>query len=188
MNVILLQAFYYAVVMALSVMFLGFIMKGFLFKFLKVKMSFGKYVLVKLRGINRDFFQVGWIEEGFLVYKANKEEKRVSLEDNSAFYRSVGVSWIDIDEQKSAICKTDYKTIEGFDSVKYNNLYKRALTRPVIASNKEKIIMVLLIGIAIAIVFLAYMVYTQDANIQAIQNGLNSILTKMSSSVDRVAI
>jgi len=98
MNVILLQAFYYATVMALSVMFLGFIMKGFLFKFLKVKMTFGKYVLVKLRGITRDFFEVGWIEEGFLVYKYNKDEKRVSLNDNSAFYRSVGVSWIDIDE------------------------------------------------------------------------------------------
>jgi len=48
--------------------------------------------------------------------------------------------------------------------------------------------MVLLVGIAISIIILAYMVYTQDANIQAIQSGLNSVLTKMSSSVDRVAI
>jgi len=159
---VLLQTLYYAVVMGLAIFFISFILRGFFWKFLKVKISFGRLILVKIRGINRDYFAVGEIEENFLVYKdpmLKKQEKRINIKDNKAFYKVLGITAIDVDNQTNNVCYPDYTVVEGFDSAKYNNLYLRALYTPQITDNKDKLIIVLLVLILLASLGAVYMGY-----------------------------
>jgi hypothetical protein len=185
---VFIQTFYYGVVMILTIFFLGFLQKGFLFKFIKVKLSFGKYVLVKVRSVIRDYYAVGEIMEGNLIYKVRKNEKRLSIPDNKPFYRSIGVMWVDVDEEKNAICKADYSTTDGYDAIKINNLLKRALTSPVISSNKDKIMFAMLIGLCIVVGIVAFIVFQQDQKIMIIQRGVEGIAKKMGASIERAVI
>ena len=164
MHPVFIQTFYYAVVMLLSVLVLGLTMRGFLFKYLRVRMSFGRLILVKIRGISRDHFVVGFIDESFLVYKHKKEEKRINLKDKNAIYRSVAVSWIDVDEQTNAVCNVDYSPVEGFDAIKYQNLYIRALYRPTIQTNKERMLLLLVIGAAVCALVAAWLGWVNMQN------------------------
>jgi hypothetical protein len=171
---ILIQTLYYGVVMILSIGVVGFLLKGFFWAYVKVRMSFGRLVLVKIRGINRDYYASGDIEENFLVYtdKINKKkQKRININDNSCFYKSLGITWIDVDAQTNNICKPDYTISSGFDAVKYNNLYIRALFSPQIMDKKEQIILVLLILcllIGVGSVVLSYMALNNTAILQKI--------------------
>jgi len=171
---ILIQTLYYAVIMGMSIGVMGVLLRGFFWKFVKVRMSFGRLVLVKIRGINRDYYATGEIDENFLVYTdkvSKKKEKRININDNSCFYKSLGVTWIDVDAQTNNICKPNYTISSGFDAVKYNNLYVRALYSPQITDTKDKIILALicitlLIGIGATI--LSYMAYNNGVITQQI--------------------
>jgi len=144
LGLILVQAGYYAIVLILTVVIISLLLRGFFWKYLKVKTSFGKYVMVKVRTTLRDYFVVGWVEDGFLVYKRNKEKLNISLGKENYFYRTLGVNWIDIDEEKGSPCKVNYEAVEGHDLQKESNLLTRALTRPSVADNRERIILILL--------------------------------------------
>lgn len=147
MNIILLQALYYAIVMGLTIGLIGTMLKGFLFKYCKVRFSFGRLLLVKVRSPIRDYYEVGRIEDGFLVYGPKKRELRCSIKKNyDAFYRCLSVNWIDIDEETGGVNKTDYSPLEGYDAKKFSDLLVRALTRPMIGDNKEKIIILAIVG------------------------------------------
>lgn len=163
-----IQTIYYMVSWMILLLFLGFIQKGFFWKYLKVKMSFGKLILIKVRGLTRDFFCIGEIDKNFLIFKVHKENKRINVEDKSVFYRCLGPIWCDVDEQKNALCKVDYSTISGFDAVKYEDLYTRALYKPAITDNKEKIMLGLLVAIAIGIVIIGILVFKNAEGIQAL--------------------
>ena len=152
MHPVFIQATYYGIVMILTVGILSFVQKGFFWKYFRVRISFGRLILVKLRAVNGDFFAVGRVEEGFLVFKAHKEQKRISIQNKNAFYRSLAVTWIDVDDEKGAILNSGAASVPGFDAVKYNSLYLRALYRPALTDNKEKIMMALMVGIGIAVV------------------------------------
>lgn len=164
------QAFYYMVVVILAFLVMGLVQRGFFWKYLKVRLSFGRLVLIKIRGITRDFFAIGNIEESFLVFKAHKEKKRINIKDRGVFYRSLGCIWTDLDENKNALSKTDYSAVEGFDGVKYESLYTRALFKPAIADNKEKIIFGLLAGCIIAIVIVGFLVYKNGEALKIVYN------------------
>ena len=166
MNPIIIQTIYYAAVMVLTLVVVGLLQRGFFWKFFRVKVSFGKYILCKIRAVNRDYFRVGRIEEGFLVYKSEQGKKRIPIKDNSVFYRSIGPAWVDVDEEKNALGKHDYSTVSGFDAIKYNDLFLRALHRPKIADNKEKIVIGCLVLIIVAIAVVGFFIYKQDYSIQ----------------------
>jgi len=169
MNPIIEQSIYYLTVLVLSLFIVSFIQKGFFWKFLRVKISFGKYTMVKIRSINRDFYTVGTIQEGFLIFKPYKDYKRLSVPSKDAFYRSMGVSWIDIDDQKNAICMPDYSTVTGFDAEKYNDLYKRALLKPALVDTKERIIIGAIVIIGLICIGILYFTYIQGNDITAIK-------------------
>lgn len=158
---VLMQAAYYAIVMGLSIGIMAMLMRGFFWKYLKVKTSFGKYVIIKIRTHLRDYFAVGWEEEGFLIYKSKKIEKRIKLESGADyFYRTLGVYWVDIDEKKGAICKVDYEAVTGHDQEMQSNLLARALTRPSVTDNREKLMMLILIGIGIALIVVGFLAFS----------------------------
>jgi len=168
---ILIQTSYYAIVMVLTITVIGLLQRGFFLKYIKAKTSFGKYVLVKIRTQLRDYFAIGWVEDGFLVYKRKKAEYRLTLvDDKKYFYRTLGVNWVDVDEKKGALCTIDYEAVTGHDLQTESDLLVRALTRPNVADNKERIMFGLLIGIillVLAVAFLSYSNYSVTKSILA---------------------
>lgn len=176
MNPILLQAGYYGVVMVLSLLLAGLLQRGFFWKFIRVRISFGKFVLAKIRAVNRDYYRVAWVEEEFLVFKSKKGgERRIPIPDNSYFYRSVGVTWVDVDDKSSSLCKPDYSTQNTFDAEKYDNLYKRTLMRPQINDKMEKAILFAAIIAAIAAIVAIGISYKVLQNQAILQAGIESL-------------
>lgn len=163
MRGLLIQVACYAGLMTLTIMGMSMLLRGFFWKYLKVRTSFGKNILVKIRTPLRDYYSVGWVEEGFLCYKHKDFTIRMALNTNDKFlYRSLGITMVDVDEEKNAICKTDYSTVTGFDAKKHSDLLTRALMRPSVTSNKEKIIiLVVCVGVIVGAIsaFFAFQAY-----------------------------
>lgn len=175
MNEVFIQAGYYGIVMLLSLTLAGFIQRGFFWKFIKVRISFGKLIMVKLRAVNRDYYKVGHIEEEFLVFKSKDGERRIPIPDSSYFYRSIGVTFIDVDDKNSALCKPDYTTAGTFDAEKYDNLYKRTLMRPQLNDKMQKALIIIAIVGALAAIVAAGLAYKIMANQQIIIAGLDAL-------------
>ena len=74
MSPISIGLLYNLIVFVLALAFIGFLQRGFFWPFIRVKVSFGKYVLIKIRAINRDHYRMGEINEGFLIYKHTRKE------------------------------------------------------------------------------------------------------------------
>lgn len=175
MNEILLQTMYYAIVMVLSLGISGFLLRGFFWKFIKVKLSFGKLILVKIKAVNRDYFRVGKIDENDLIYKTDAGEKRVTIPDNSVFYRVMGTTWIDVDDQKNSIAKPNNEAVSGYDAVKQNNLLVRALTGPELNDNHDRIMIGIGVLLIIGLVALAFLYYKQGLQIELIANSIGNL-------------
>lgn len=143
--------------------------------YMKVKLSFGKLVLVKVRAVNRDFFRVGKVEEAFLVYKGHKGNKRLSIPDSSVFYRSVGIMWADADDETNALVKPDFSTVSGFDAEKNENLLTRALTRPGILDSKENIMIGLIALTLVVVVIVGIITYKNGYAIEFIKTNIGTV-------------
>ena len=152
MHPVFVQAIAYSVVMIISMLLLSFLFRGFFWKFIKVKMSFGKLVLVKSKAKLRHHYTIAKEEDGFLVFKIYKEVRRVNIPKQPVFYRSIGITWADYDEEKGILISVDLSKIEGLDPSRYNDLYIRALYKPSIVDNKTKVILVLLVVIALLVI------------------------------------
>jgi len=184
----MLQAIYYGLVMTLTMFFCGAFLRGFFVNYFKVRTSFGKLVMVKVRSPLRDYFARGEVQEGFLIYKIKRgfrEYDTIRLNippGKSVFYKCLSVVWVDVDDEQHAICKTDYSAVEGYDAVKNNNLHVRALMKPSIATGQEKIMLVLII-VAIAVgLFGIYMSYTNAQGLAELQEMIPRLL-RMSGTV-----
>jgi hypothetical protein len=124
---------------------------GFLYKWLVVKFSRGRKVLVRVHTLIDPYFRVGKIDEGFLVYKNKaKTQKRICI-TNESTYRCYTVNCIDTDDEKNCIIKLSGTGISGFEAGKYDDLYVRALYKPSIDDKKAQLVLILLIVIIIGI-------------------------------------
>jgi hypothetical protein len=176
----LLQMGYYFIVAFLVVMTFAVMMRGFLWKFIKVKTSFGKLILVKQRTILRDHFFVGWVENGFLLFNDKKDNKkyvaRIVIDmTKSPVYQCIGVNWVDINEEKSAVCNPDYSVVSGFDTKKFSDLMTRCLQQPILASNNEKIIMILSIVVVLLLLGAIYLGFTTYDKVHLINEALPTL-------------
>lgn len=159
----------YVVVFFMGVAVLDFLSVGFLHTYLQVKASRGKKVLIQVRGLTRDYYRVGKIEEGNLVYKFGKNEKRLSL-DSKALFRVLNVIAVQVDEEKNAVGMHDFSVVRGFDAVKWDNLLKRALYRPSVLDQKEKLILIL-VGLCIIVtVIVGILVFNMSTKLDTIIN------------------
>ena len=165
---ILIQASYYFVAMSIGIFLITIIQRGLFWPFIKVRLSFGKLILVKVRVVHRDYFMVGQMEESFLVFGKKQGQKRIVIPDNSFFYRLCGLMCIDVDGESSALCKPDYSTVTGFDAVKYNNLYVRTLFKPAVADNQDKIMIGCLILIVVLCAGLGFLIYKNGYSLEFI--------------------
>ena len=176
---ILIQTASYASVMILSFFIMSIMFRGYFWKYIKVRLSFGKYLMVKLRSTMRDYFTVGWVEDGFLIYKA-QDKSIIRIAINSAdkvVYRCLAVNWIDIDDEKHCICKVDYSAVDGFDSKKFSDLLTRALMRPTINSTQEKIILICCFITLILAGAAAYLSYLGYANTQTMMQQIPELVS-----------
>lgn len=188
-NLILVQAGYYALVAFGTLFFCSAFMRGFFTTYFKVRTSFGKYVIVKVRSPLRDYFKKGWVEEGFLMYEVKRSWKEKDVirlnipQKSSPFYKCMAVTWVDVDDEKHAICQTDYSTVEGYDAIKNNNLHQRALMRPSITSGYEKIMMFCLVILIIAVVFNCIITWNTGQQIASLQTSIPGIIEGMRGTV-----
>jgi len=168
MHPIFIQAGYYAIVLFLGFFIVAFIQRGFFLKFLRVKISFGRLIMVKVKSVNRDHYSVGRVEDNFLLFKLYKDWRRLTIPGAFVFYRSLGVSWVDIDEERNALCCPDYSTLPGYDAVKFSDLLKRALQKPAITDNKDKLVFAGLLLIIILIAFMFFFLYKHDTLLKSV--------------------
>lgn len=171
----------YAGIILIGFGLIQFLSNGFFTKFLKVKASRGKLVLVNVRSRLIHYFVSGKVEGGFLIYddresKANKqkEPKRV-IAPNGAFYRAIGVSCVNVDEESGAIIMPGGSSVSGFDPIKFSNLYTRALYKPSVAEPKDKMIMVAVLIICLLLILGLVVVYVKVGAIGEAVNLLNQV-------------
>lgn len=158
----------YLGVIFISLFIVNWLQGRFLLPFLRVKMSRGRLVLVNIKGKIQNYFHAGNIEDSFLVYRHKKETIRLELPDD-AIYRGFGVNVVDVDDIKHAIVKKDFGVVSGYDPVKFDNLLQRALMRPGMQDNFQKIMLVLIIVAIVGILFLAYKVMSVESLLQGLQ-------------------
>jgi hypothetical protein len=156
---LLLQVAYYFVAMLFGLVLSGLLLRGYFGVLIRVRLSWGKLLVVKIRQVHRDYIKVGEVKDGFLVYGRKQTEKRIAIPSNEYFYRVGGLMWVDVDEELNALVKPDYSGVSGFDAVKYNNLYIRTLFKPSVADNQDKIIIIGLLLIVVLIVVVGFLVY-----------------------------
>jgi hypothetical protein len=145
--------FVWSLVMVGVVFLLNFFQQGFFIKYFKVKSSRGKKLLVQVETMTDRYLTVGYITEGFLIYKKrhSKENGRIVVPHGSV-YKALGIHWINVDEIKNAVQLADYSSVSGFDAEKIENLYIRAIQRPSATNKKIQVIMILLIIILVAVI------------------------------------
>jgi hypothetical protein len=159
MHDLLIQVAAYACVMLLAIGFIAFLFRGFFWKYLKVKASRGAKLLVHVKTPLSHYFEIGWIEEGFLKYKHHKDIMALCLnKDKQQIYRSLGVNWIKVDEEKNTIF-SDEISATGFDSKKFSDLMVRCLQKPVQTTGLEKLIILILIVIGLIAILSCYLGY-----------------------------
>ena len=177
MNSIISTILTYSMIIGITALYIGnFLLKGFFWKFLKVKFSGGQNLLVKIKEVNRDYYRVGKIIDGDLLYSiSGKDQKRIKIpKDKAVLYKSIGITWIDVDSETNGICTVDYSAVSGYDAEKFNDLYLRALYKPKIDDNQKKLLMIM---IAVAIVLLVICL----VNIVNISDQLGNIQGQLSN-------
>lgn len=147
---------------------------GFFKTYLKVRTSMGRKVLVKVRGITHYYYKTGVIDDGMLTYKTPKKEvKEISCSPES-IGRTMAVNFVVVDEETNAVIKPDLEGVTGYDAVKVHNLHVRALQAPKLGDDKNKIVMLLLIGCLIAIVIVGLLVFQQGQVLASLQAAANN--------------
>lgn len=170
-SAILVQSAYYGVTIVLTLVAAGLFQRGFFWKYVKVRLSFGRLLMVKIKTVLSDHFAVGRIEDGFLLFKLRGDTLRLSIDDPQSIYRCTAINWVDVDEKTNSILLADYSAVSGYDARKFDNLFVRCLTRPTIGEAKDKIILiaVIIVGLlAAGGLFLSFQTYDQVSHISGV--------------------
>lgn len=147
----------YVIVIIVAIFGMAFLMRGLFFPYLRTKLSAGRKILVEVLGYTYDYFRVGSIEEGFLVYKDRKETKRIAIPKGKHFIGRKGtVPCIRIDDETGAVLTINLEGVEGHDPVKTDSLFKRCLYKPPVFDNKEKLILITLVLAVLGIIMLGW--------------------------------
>lgn len=178
-------------IFAMVVVFLGlnFMLGGLLRPFLAVKRSRGSKLLVVIRNQVQDYFVTGVIDEGFLVFKDRKKEERRIPILPGVVSRKAGVYWLEVDDVKNTFIKRDTgEHVSGFDAVKYDELYKRALYKPLtLGDNLLKFVLIIVIVLLLLVIILGVMQYRSAQNVNLILSTLQGMTATAKASAGVVA-
>lgn len=140
----------YLVVFIIPFFLVALYQGGFFGPYVRVKGSRGKLVLVKVRTMVSHYYRVGRIVEGALKYRdRNKNDHHITLIEGCV-YRMLGVSCIDVDEEKSTVYNHALaREVPGHDTVKVDQHIKRALQKPSMTNQNWTIILLIVILVAL---------------------------------------
>jgi hypothetical protein len=141
---------------------------GFIMAYIRVKASRGAKIMLLIATPISYYYKIGVPAEQIVIYKdRSKEEKRLSIPEGSVI-RFLGINWLIIEEDKNAVMRLDWKAVSGFDAPRYNNLYLRALYKPLL---QDTIKIIILIGVIITIFEGAYIIM----KLTALESLINSL-------------
>jgi hypothetical protein len=154
---------YIATYLAVILLFLivtNFLTKGFLFKYLIVRASQGKKVLVRVWSVTDIYYVVGSWNEGFFIYKIrNKELKRIPIQDlefKKYIHSEMAVFCINTDEEGTKFLDSSLEatTFANIDPGRTESLFLRIKNRPT-PKDKYQLIIILGIGLLIAMMIIS---------------------------------
>lgn len=158
----------------LTLLVINFLMGGFFGAFMRVKMSRGKKLLVKVLHPVQSYFRPGELDEGFLVFRDRKGNDRRIAFTQGCIDRAATVFWTTVDDEKNCMVqRIDGKGVEGHDAVKTDELYKRALYKPNLIDNR--IALFTLIIVIVVLLILIGVAVLSFKNMQAI-NAIHSLI------------
>lgn len=162
-------------VIALMFFFLNFMTKGFLFQYLRVKASQGRFILSRIHSATDTYYKVCKFDDGFLKVKVRSKEKLsipvAEAEMASYFNKELGITVVELDEVGKKLLNFDFKGVSQFDNYdagRVESLLLKIKNRPVLNSKREQIILIAVILIAIVLFFVAFRVIKIEESIQAL--------------------
>jgi len=187
MNVLIVQVISYFAVFVFSVIIISVMFRGFFWSFIRVKMSGGKLIMVKLRTITKPIYKTGKVDDdGDLIFKKNKKQVRINNLTAEDIYRDMGVFFVEIDAETNCILKPNLEGVEGFDAEKWNSLYLRALYRPTLLDQKTQIMLILCAITLLLLLFSLFFTYQLNKKVELMS--LNVNLLKMYMQNNTIAI
>lgn len=179
----------YIGVIVIGFALMNFLSGGFLIKFLRVKASRGKLILIKVKSVTDHYYKAGLISEKSLKYKARgqKEKKNITIPDGEILYRSMGCWCVDVDEETNEVITVWGEKIDTYDAEKYEQLVIRALYTPALMDKNEKIMLLLLIACILGLAIVFFYVKSIDENLLLVTQRLANLNTIASSSVGVVS-
>lgn len=169
--------FIYQIVSYLAIFILLFVViefytKGFIVKYIRVKASRGKKVLVRVIGQVTDYLEVGDLAEGTIKFKdrsvTGKGRKVLAVPDG-AIKPLLGVNWVAVNEKLNAVLNPDFKGVTGYDAERINNLLLRALYSPPLTDPKQMVLIVLTGACLLGIIYLGIKTGSIEKSILALQ-------------------
>lgn len=175
------QGYLWMITFGMFFLLLFFIMQwlthGFVLKFMRVKGSREKNIMVKMRSKLGDYLIIGRLHEREVIFKKRGSKQKSTLniplkEDGSlesVFYRFLGIVWCDVDEEKNAFSTLDFKGVQGFDDERQEGLIQRALYKPSPHGRNEIILIVLLVIVIVVAIVGCVMSYQTYKAVHALQ-------------------
>jgi len=180
----------YVGIIVIGFALINFLSAGFLTRFIKVRGSRGKLVLVKVRGVTDHYFRTGKVTEKTLIYKARdqKELKRIAVPDQSVFYRALMVWNIDVDEESNEIISPKTGDPQNsYDAEKYDQLITRALYKPALMDKNEKILLLMIGACILGLIIVFFYVKSVDQNVYTLLEQMSKLNQVASNSVGVVS-
>ena len=179
------QSMYYGIVIFIVVFIIAFYLRGFLFKYVKVRGSKGRLLLVNVGNKASNYYSVGTIDENTLVFVDKKKERHlITNVGEKGIYNLLGVQCIDVDEDKNFVIQRDGNNVIGFDAIRQSHLHERALMKPE-DINKNIWFIIIAIGILIVLI-LAIIILVKVNQIMPAINSLKQIVAINSANVTMV--
>lgn len=139
----------YTVVLIIAFGLIAFLQRGFFWSWMRVKTSYGRLVLIKVRTLTTEIYRVGEIKEGTLNYTIYKHKRMINNITPDCIYRNISVNCIDVDDEKNAVMRRDYSAVSGFDAIKQADYIERAEKKPVLNDTEQQLKILLIIVIVV---------------------------------------
>jgi hypothetical protein len=156
--------------------------KGFLTQFLKVKISNGKKILVKINDVADTYYKSGVIDNEANLLFTDKLKKKHTFTKLSITYirRELGVNLVEVDVTNGLVMKRDFSGTKGTDTTTYDKMLQKSISLRVLGEDEawKKVEKIIIIGIAIGVIYIVYILSTQEtvscpAIIQTVSNITN---------------
>jgi hypothetical protein len=157
----LIQTGGYIVVIIIAFGLMNFLTKGFIWEYLKVKLSRGKKILVKAHDVTDSYYIASKIDAKKNLLVKDRAKNIFTFSDINISYirRELGLNIIEVDLTNQTLIKRDFSESTGFDLTATDNMINRAVMLPKLGEeklSKEMIIAIItliaVIGVIIALV------------------------------------